>query len=136
RTENTAMPEHDTLDLDSAFAAFERDITSIWTAPGAGRAMSAVGHRRRAAVGVVVSAAVLAVIAVAAGYGLLARTGNAVGPADGLPDPRPIDAASLTDATTGWTPAWQNTGASKEVLVNSGISTDCLSQVVGAVIPD
>lgn len=129
------MPEHDLADLDAAFAALGRDITSTSRAPGAARAVSAAHHRRRSrrtAIGVT-TVAVLALGALAAGHGL---AGDTVGPADGLPDPRPIDAASLSDATTGWTPAWENTGASKEELVTAGVPTDRLGAVVGAATPE
>lgn len=129
------MPEHDLADLDAAFAALGRDITSTSRAPGAARAVSAAHHRRRSrrtAIGVT-TVAVLALGSLAAGHGL---AGDTVGPADGLPDPRPIDAASLSDATTGWTPAWENTGASKEELVTAGVPTDRLGAVVGAATPE
>jgi hypothetical protein len=131
------MPEHDLIDLDAAFAALRRDITSTSRAPGAARAVSAAHHRRgrRRTAMALATVAVLALGGVTAGQGL-ARNGDTGGPADGLPDPRPIDAASLSDATTGWTPAWENTGASKEELVTAGVPTDCLGAVMGAATPE
>ena len=128
------MPEHDTFDLDSAFAALERDIAGVSTAPGADRAVSAAARRRRTTMGAVGAVAVLAVIGVGVGQGL--GHDDAVGPADGLPSPRPLDAASLTDATTGWTPAWESTGAAKAELGAAGVPTDCLGPVIGAATPE
>jgi hypothetical protein len=129
------MPD-DLVDLDAAFAALERDITNISRAPGATWTFAAARRRRRMEIGAVVAAvAVIAVAGVAAGN-VLARNDNSVSPTDGLPDPVPIDAAALTDATTGWTPAWADTGASKEELVTARVQTDCLGQVVGAATPE
>jgi len=130
------MPEHDTFDLDAAFAALERDIARISRARGADQAVSAADRRRRTAIGAAAAAVALIVVGgVAVGQGL-GRNGNAVSPADGIPAPRPIDAASLTDATTGWTPAWKVTGGSKEELVSAAVPAECLGQVVGAAIPE
>jgi hypothetical protein len=129
------MSEYDTFDLQAAFTALERDLTGISTAPGAGRAVAgARRRRRRTTIGAVAALAALAVGGVV-GQGLSGH-GNAVGPADGLPDPRPIDAASLTDATTGWTAAWESTGGSKEELVAGGVPTACLERTIGAATPE
>jgi hypothetical protein len=98
------MPEHDTFDIDAAFAGLGQDIAGISSPRGAGAAITAARRRRRTTIGGAVAGLALVVAAAAVGQGL-ATHDRAVEPT-GLPSPAPLDGPHLTAATHGWTPAW------------------------------
>ena len=118
------MPEHETYDLDAAFARLERDITAISSAPGAGAAVARARRRRRTTIGGVAAATVLAVAGVAVAQG--ASHDSAGEPSSSLPTPSPLDAVALTAATGGWTPTWAATSAEKTQLLAPGPVEHCL----------
>ena len=64
------MPEHDTFDLDAAFARLEQDVTDSLHRPAGPVPRSPRARRRRRRAGAVVVVAVLAVGGVAVGQGL------------------------------------------------------------------
>lgn len=119
------MPEHDTYDLDAAFARLEQDIAGVSSPRGAGLAVTTARRRRRATVGAIALATVLAVggVAVAQGAG---RHDSFVEPAASLPSPAPLDARSLTAATRGWTSSW-DTAESRASVVLDGPVAHCLN---------
>ncbi len=98
------MPEHDTFDLDAAFARLEQDIAGVSSPRGAGLAVATARRRRRTTFGAAAAVAVLAVGGVVLGQGL--GQDHAVAPADQLPVPAPLDGPHLNAATRDWTPAW------------------------------
>jgi hypothetical protein len=98
------MPEHDTFDLDAAFARLEQDIAGVSSPRGAGLAVATARRRRRTTFGAAAAVAVLAVGGVVLGQGL--GHDHAVAPADQLPVPAPLDGPHLNAATRDWTPAW------------------------------
>jgi hypothetical protein len=98
------MPEHDTYDLDAAFARLEQDIAGLSSPRGAGAAIATARRRRRTAIGGAVAGLALVVGAVAVGQGVASRNAS-VGPAQ-LPAPAPFDAPALSAATEGWVSHW------------------------------
>ena len=123
------MPEHETFDLDAAFARLEQDITTLSTAPGAGAAVSRARRRRRTRAGAVAAVAVLAVTGVAVGQG--ARHDSAIEPASSLPTPAVLDAAALSTATHGWTSAWSPASSQSAVVLTKEVLR-CLDQAAVA----
>lgn len=105
------MPEHDTFDLDAAFARLERDITTLSGSPGADRVFQSARRRRQVRRGAV---AALAVLVVGAGASVVAtHDGNDVGPTTRpVPASAGLDARSFDKATAGWAGPWQNLEAS------------------------
>jgi hypothetical protein len=99
------MPEHETFDLDSAFASLERNIAGVSSPRGAGLAVTTARRRRRTTIGAAAAVAVLAVSGVAVAQGM-GHGSSSIGPSDGLPAPAPLDGPHLSAATDGWTPAW------------------------------
>jgi hypothetical protein len=128
------MPDHDLYDdqgaLDAAFALLEQDVTTLSTAPGAGAAVARARRRRRTRVGAVAAAAVLAVggVAVAQGVG---HHSAALEPTSSLPTPGPLDAAALTEATRGWTGAWDTSTPSESHLIDGPV-LHCLDKAPAA----
>jgi hypothetical protein len=123
------MPEHETFDLDAAFARLERDVAGITIGRGAQGAVSTARRRRRTTLGAVVAVGVLTLGGVVAGHEM--GQDRTVGPADRLPAPAPLTAERLSSATEGWTPAWEaNTGAAQRKLqLTSG--GDCFPSFTG-----
>jgi hypothetical protein len=97
------MPEHDTFDLDAAFRALERDVSTLSAAPGAGAAVGRARQRRRRTIGLVAAVAVLVLGGVAVSAGLHGR--DSAEPAD-LPAPATFDAQAFSQATAGWASGW------------------------------
>ena len=62
------MPEHETYDLDAAFARLEQDLSTLSRGPGADRAVSTARRRRRTTVAAVAAVAIVAVGGVVAGH--------------------------------------------------------------------
>jgi hypothetical protein len=98
------MPEHDTFDLDAAFARLEQDIAGISAPRGAGAAIATARRRRRTAIGGAVAGLALVVGTLAVSQGIASRN-ESIGPAQ-LPSPAPLDAAALSAATEGWVSDW------------------------------
>jgi hypothetical protein len=124
------MPEHETFDLDAAFARLEQDITTLSTAPGAGVAVARARRRRRTRAGAIAVAAVLAVGGVAVGQGLSSRD-DSVPPADQLPTPAPLDGPHLTAATAGWTPAWTTPSEQARLKLANSFGGVCTPNITG-----
>ena len=124
------MPDHDTYDLDAAFAHLEQDVTTLSTAPGAGAAVSRARRRRRTTVGAIAAATVLVVGGVAAGQGMSSH-GNAVAPADQLPTPAILDGPHLTAATDGWTPAWTTPSKQARLKLATTFGGACVPNIDG-----
>jgi hypothetical protein len=113
------MPEHDLFDLDDAFSSLERDIATISSPRGAGRAVGAARRRRRTTYGSIAAVAVLAVAGVVIGQGLGGHDG-AVGPSDQpLPPPTPLSAMAFSAATAGWVDGWGQPDASQSKALSS-----------------
>jgi len=128
------MPDHDTFDLDAAFTRLEQDVTSLSTAPGAGAAVARARRRRRTKLAEVAAAAVLVVGGLAVAQGLVHHD-SAIEPSSSLPNPAPLDAAALSEATLGWTSAWSpSEGEGAQALVNGPFSR-CLDQAPAAADP-
>lgn len=109
------MPEHDTFDLDAAFARLEQDIAGVSSPRGAGLAVTTARRRRRTTVGAIAAVTVLAVGGVAIAQG--AGHDESVSPTHQLPAPALLDGPHLSAATAGWTPAWEpGTQQAKETL--------------------
>jgi hypothetical protein len=119
------MPEHDTYDLDAAFARLEQDIAGVSSPRGASLAVSTARRRRRTTIGATVAGLALVVGAVAVGAG--GRGHASVEPASSLPTPAALDAAALTRATQGWTSAWSPSSPSTTGLTNGPVSR-CLEK--------
>jgi hypothetical protein len=119
------MPEHDTFDLDAAFAALEQDLAGITSPRGAGAAIATARRRRRTTVGAIAAGAVLVVGAAAVGQGIASRD-TSVGPAE-LPPPSPFDASALTAATQGWAADWHSPATPGEVSFQGPDAPRCLA---------
>ena len=119
------MPEHETFDLDAAFAALEQDISTLVSSPGARAAMARARRRRRTTVGAIAAGAVLAVGGVAIGQGLSSRD-QSVAPTDQLPTPALLDGPHLSAATQGWTPAWSTNNQEAHDKMGQTFGGDCL----------
>jgi hypothetical protein len=98
------MPEHDTYDLDAAFRDLEHDIGDRSRPAGAAAAISTARRRRLTAIGGIAAGLALVVGGVVATQGLATRD-STIGPT-GRPSVAPLDATHLTEATSGWVPAW------------------------------
>ncbi len=98
------MPEHDTFDLDAAFAALEQNIAGLSSPRDAGAAIATARRRRRTAIGGAFVGLALVIGAVVAGQGIASRN-ESVGPAQ-LPTPALFDAPALSAATEGWVSHW------------------------------
>jgi hypothetical protein len=119
------MPEHDTYDLDAAFAALERDIVGMSHAPGADRAVATAGHRRqtrRASL-----AAVIALATIGTGAAVVHGHGDASPEPAGrpLPTPAPLTAQGIDDATRGWTGHWRPVGSDTTSFVRRQVDVGC-----------
>jgi hypothetical protein len=119
------MPEHDTFDLEAAFARLERDIAGVSSPRGAGLAVATARRRRRTTIVAVAAAAVVAVGGLALGQGLGHHA--AVVPADQLPAPAPLDGSHLTAATKGWTPAWGPQTDAGKMKLSENFGGPCLA---------
>ncbi len=124
------MPEHETFDLDAAFARLEQDITTLSTAPGAGAAVARARRRRRTRAGAVAVVAVLAVGGVAVGQGLSGHD-DSIAPADHLPAPAPLDGPHLSAATAGWTPAWTSPSEQARLKLAQSFGGACTPNTQG-----
>jgi len=105
------MPEHDTFDLDAAFARLEREVTTLSSSPGADRVFQASRRRRQVRRGAI---AAIAVLVVGAGASVvMTHDANDVGPTTRpVPAPAGLEAGSLDKATAGWAGPWQSLEAS------------------------
>ena len=97
------MPDHDTRDLDAAFARLEQEITALSTAPGAGAAVARARRRRRTTVGVV--AAVVGLIVAGTAGGAYIHRQNA-GDLASLPGATAFDPDALSAASSEWASDW------------------------------
>ncbi|HEX3930406.1 MAG TPA: hypothetical protein VHW64_06855 [Nocardioides sp.] len=121
------MPDLDTFDLDAAFRGLEHDIAGITSPQGASGAVVAARRRRRTRIGAVVAAAVVVAGALTLGPGL--GHDRAVGPSDRRP--APLDGASLTAATRGWTPPWTADSRHAHQQVAFWFGGDCTAGITG-----
>ena len=119
------MPEHETYDLDAAFAALEQDISTLSTSPGAGAAVARARRRRRTTVGAIAGATVLVVGGAVVGQGWSVHD-DAVAPADQLPAPALLDGPHLSKATEGWTPAWSTNNQQARLKMGQTFGGGCL----------
>ncbi len=124
------MPEHETFDLDAAFARLEQDVTTLSTAPGAGAAVARARRRRRTRAGGIAVVAVLAVGGVAVGQGLSGHD-DSVAPADHLPAPAPLDGPHLSAATAAWTPAWTSPSEQARLKLAQSFGGACTPNTQG-----
>jgi len=102
----------DLFDLDEALETLTHDVASRGAGPGAATAIGSARRRRRTTIGAVVAVAALAVGGVTiAQLGSEEPHGAEVvdnAGARALPDPAPLDASSLSEATAGWTTTWSS----------------------------
>ncbi len=124
------MPDHDTYDLDAAFARLEQEVTALSTAPGAGAAVARARRRRRTRTGAIAAVAVLAVAGVAVGQSLSSHD-ESVAPADHLPAPARLTDERLASATEGWTPAWTANTAAAQHKMQLTFGGDCFPSFGG-----
>ncbi len=119
------MSEIHESDLDRAFAALTRELTTRSSGPGAPAAVATVRKRRRRRVGVVAFVAA----AVVAGFAAPSFTGGThAGPAGSshaLPTSAPLSASSLTEATRGWTDGLQELTEANSAPLDD-LSVPCL----------
>ena len=119
------MPEHETFDLDAAFARLEQDVASASHAPGADRAIATARHRRHTRR--VSVAAVVALAIVGTGTAVVRGHGDASPEPTGqsLPTPAPLSAHGLDDATRGWTGAWRPVGSDTTDFIRTQVDVGC-----------
>lgn len=124
------MPDLHEPDLDRAFAALTSDLTRHSGAPGADAAIAAARARRRTRSGAVALVAAAAVAAVAVPQVLGGGDdGSVAGRAD-LPAAAALSPALLTDATSGWTGAWEDMEESDAAKL-AGVDANCLDELGG-----
>jgi hypothetical protein len=123
------MPEHETFDLDAAFARLERDVAGLSRGRGAADAVSTARRRRRTTSAAIAAVAILVVGGAVAGHSL--GHDHAVGPADRVPAPAPLTAEALTSATEGWTPAWVKNSAAAVRKMQETFGGDCFPAISG-----
>jgi hypothetical protein len=117
------MREHDTYDLDAAFARLEQDVADVSSPRGAGLAVTSARRRRRTTIGAVVA---VAVIAASTAGGAYVHQRTSIAPA-GLPRAAAFDGAALSDATAGWTSGWAKPTKADADALDSGAEPRCLN---------
>ncbi|MGA8248617.1 MAG: hypothetical protein WB797_17045 [Nocardioides sp.] len=122
------MPEHDTFDLETAFARLESDIAGLSSPRGADLAVATARRRRRrrTTIGAAAAVAAVAVGGVVLAQGVGTHAGS-VEPAGQLPAPALLDGPHLTTATRGWTPAWGPQTDAGKMKLSQNFGGPCLA---------
>lgn len=120
----------DTFDLETAFRDLAHDIADVTHAPGADAAVRDARRRRRTTIGAVAAAVLLAGAGVTIGQSVSHRD-EPLPPTGQVPAPAPLDGPHLTQATTGWTPAWTARSRAAQEWAQQEFGGDCLVGIPG-----
>jgi hypothetical protein len=119
------MPEHETFDLDAAFARLEQDVAGSSAPRGAAAAITTARRRRRTTIGGVAAAVLLVAGVAAAGAGIGHHDGSPEPAGRPLPAPAPLSVQGLDDATRGWTGSWQDYTAANRKDFRNQVNVGC-----------